>query len=391
VEARLDGEPVMAEAPEGGLYLVRDGEAVDAASASVRSTETTGLVFDVAFADGARGQLRITPVSEGTVHLALEPDPEQRGGVTHWGDRLALLPGERIYGLTEAVATGVGQAGTLDLRGELVVVEDGSDPPSAPFHQSSEGYGLLVGGVEPGTYDVGVTDPDVLDLRFAVPADPTEALGYDLLVGPGHEQILEEHRPSIPAMVEGLTVIGAPAPTTEEALRSELVATQRAAFLGTAFRYTQVPSPEVIVDPEVVVRAGQLSAVAPSVGTPSSRMDDRYAALQLALEPYVEDLLERARATGLTAVRPLVFRYPDQGAAADRWDEWMLGDDLLVAPVWELGDRGRTVWFPPGRWVDFWDREHVVEGPIELEVDAPLDTLPLYAAEGSPLLEIEAP
>jgi alpha-D-xyloside xylohydrolase len=152
-----------------------------------------------------------------------------------------------------------------------------------------------------------------------------------------------------------------------------------------------VPAADAVADPEVMVRASQLAAVSPSTGTPPARMDDRAASLQVALQPYVSELLEEASATGVTAVRPLVFRYPDQGAAADRWDEWMLGDDLLVAPVWEVGDRERTVWFPPGRWVDLWDREHVVEGPIELEVDAPLDTIPLYVTEGSPLLQIDGP
>jgi len=390
LEARLDGERLMAEAPDGGLYLVRDGQVVDAETASVRATDVDGLVFDVAFADGSRGQLEVNPVSEGTVQVLLRP--EQRAGITHWGERLALQPDEQTYGITEAVATGVGQAGTLDLRGELVsVANDGIDLTSAPFHQSSQGYGLLVEGFEAATYDVGVTDPDVLDLRVAMPVDAVDALGYDLFVGPGYEQVLEEHLPNVSEMVLGTAVIGAPAPTTEEALRSELVATQRAAFLGTSFRGTQVPTAALAEDPEVAERASQLAAVAPVVGTPPAQMDDRTTALKELLRPYVEALLEEAHETGLTPVRPLVFRYPDQGAAADRWDEWLLGDDLLVAPVWEVGDRGRTVWFPPGRWVDFWDRDRVVEGPIQLEVDAPLDTLPLYVAEGSDLLDLDAP
>ena len=90
-------------------------------------------------------------------------------------------------------------------------------------------------------------------------------------------------------------------------------------------------------------------------------------------------------------VRPLVFLWPDEPGAINRWDEWMLGDDLLVAPVWKSGSRERSVWFPPGRWVNFWDRDQVVEGPTEQTIDVPLDELPLYIRDGSPLLSIDAP
>jgi alpha-D-xyloside xylohydrolase len=48
----------------------------------------------------------------------------------------------------------------------------------------------------------------------------------------------------------------------------------------------------------------------------------------------------------------------------------------LVAPVYN-NEGERPVYFPAGRWVDFWTHE-VVEGPRTLRVEAPLDTMPLY-------------
>ena len=53
--------------------------------------------------------------------------------------------------------------------------------------------------------------------------------------------------------------------------------------------------------------------------------------------PYLVGLAQEAHDTGLTPVRPLVFRWPDETEAGDAWDEWLLGDDLLVAPVWRSG------------------------------------------------------
>lgn len=391
LEARIDGDPVVAEAPGGGLYVVRGGEVVDATSASVRSVDDEGLVFDLALADGSGGVLEVLPVSHGTVRVVLEPD--DRAATTHWGERFATPVGERIYGLTEQVSTDpddLGGLGTLDLRGARVEVAAGSRPPSAPFHQTSHGYGVLVDGQPSTTYDLAASTPEVLELRAEVPVEPTVPLAYHLFVGPRHEQILEEHHPFLP-MVQSLGPAVAPAPTTEAQLRAEMVATQRAAFLGRAYRPPGLLQDEQPADEEVVVRAGQLAAVAPSVGPLPGYVDERSAALHELLQPYVEELLADAEQTGLTAVRPLAFRYADQEGTGDRWDQWMLGDDLLVAPVWETGDRNRTVWFPPGRWVDLWDRGEVVEGPIQLEVDAPLAQMPLFVAEGSDLLERRLP
>jgi len=94
-----------------------------------------------------------------------------------------------------------------------------------------------------------------------------------------------------------------------------------------------------------------------------------------------------ARRTGAPLVRPLAYNYPRDPNVADRWDEWQLGNDLLVAPVWESGARSRSVYLPKGAWVDFWDRSRVVQGPVEITEDVPLGRMPLYVQQGSPLLQ----
>lgn len=62
-----------------------------------------------------------------------------------------------------------------------------------------------------------------------------------------------------------------------------------------------------------------------------------------------------------------------------------------MAPVWQSGARSRDVYLPEGEWVDFWDRDRVLECPVEITADVPLDVLPLYVRVGSPLLDIEPP
>ena len=117
----------------------------------------------------------------------------------------------------------------------------------------------------------------------------------------------------------------------------------------------------------------------------------RYVELHHALADHLYSYAEEAHETGAPIVRPLVFEYPDDPRVADLWDQWLLGEDLLVAPVWQSGARSRDVYLPEGEWVDFWDRDRVLEGPTELTEDVPLDVLPLYVRAGSPLLDIDPP
>ena len=65
-------------------------------------------------------------------------------------------------------------------------------------------------------------------------------------------------------------------------------------------------------------------------------------------------------------------------------DEYLFGEDLLVAPVIEDGARTRRLVLPPGRWIDY-DTFVAHQGPGPLSVDAPLARLPLFAREGAVL------
>jgi len=195
--------------------------------------------------------------------------------------------------------------------------------------------------------------------------------------------------------------------STDLGLRSVLISIQRAAFLGLPFWGSDIGGYSDFADREVFARWIEVGAASPLMrfhgkgndapwDMPTRPRYDRqmidlyrrYVVLHDSLQPYLVDLGEEAVRTGLTPVRPLVFSWPDEAGARDRWDEWMLGPDLLVAPVWQSGARQREVWFPPGRWIDVWDRDLVIEGPTTRTVDAPLDTMPLYAADGSPVLDL---
>lgn len=210
---------------------------------------------------------------------------------------------------------------------------------------------------------------------------------------------------------EGLAIPEVPigtAPSTDLGLRSVLISMQRAAFMGTPYWGSDIGGYTAWVDPEVYARWIEVGFASPLMrfhgmgGTPwattvTGEADPaliaiyrRYVTLRHdpVVQTYLADAAEEAATSGRPMVRPLVFVWPDQAGAVDRWDQWLLGPDLLVAPVWQSGARQRRVWIPPGDWVDFWDPTSTVEGPKEITVEVPLDVLPLWVRPGSPLLEV---
>ena len=117
--------------------------------------------------------------------------------------------------------------------------------------------------------------------------------------------------------------------------------------------------------PELLARWGQLAALTPVMRVHDSTQKTslyphdlegaeldayrRYAKLKVRLAPLVDRLAREAAAgRGIGAVRPLVLADP---AARSVDDQWLLGDDLLVAPVLEQGATTRSVHLPAGaRW-----------------------------------------
>jgi alpha-D-xyloside xylohydrolase len=110
-----------------------------------------------------------------------------------------------------------------------------------------------------------------------------------------------------------------------------------------------------------------------------------YARLHMRLFPYAWSYAAMLAATGRPLVRPFGLVFPELGKHPA--DQYLFGDSLFVAPVIEPGATTRTLFTPPGTWLDWWTGEELA-GATEHTVDAPLDTLPLYVARGGivPLL-----
>lgn len=102
------------------------------------------------------------------------------------------------------------------------------------------------------------------------------------------------------------------------------------------------------------------------------------------LMPYFVTLAHLARRTGTPYVRPLWWGSPEDRALRDCEDAFLLGDCLLVAPVFEAGAVRRTVRLPPGRWYDTATGQ-AYEGPARVLLEAPLSRIPVLARAGAVL------
>lgn len=108
----------------------------------------------------------------------------------------------------------------------------------------------------------------------------------------------------------------------------------------------------------------------------------KFVELRYRLLPYFYDLFYECEKTGLPVMRPLVLHYEKDANTWNLNDEFLVGENLLVAPVVEQGQTKKMVYLPEGIWYDFTTGK-AYEGKQYYLVDAPLDTCPMFAKAGS--------
>lgn len=118
----------------------------------------------------------------------------------------------------------------------------------------------------------------------------------------------------------------------------------------------------------------------------------RFAKVYASLAPYRKNVCVEAEERGLPVVRPLFLHYPDDEKARETHTEFLLGREVLVAPVVEKGARERRVYLPGDNGDDSDDWTHIWTGD-EYEagrhtVDAQIGEPPVfYRSEASDRME----
>ncbi len=97
--------------------------------------------------------------------------------------------------------------------------------------------------------------------------------------------------------------------------------------------------------------------------------------------PYLYSLATTSETTG-TLMQPLAYRHLDDAATYSIWDQFYLGEALLIAPVF-TADTNRNVYLPEGTWHDLEDPSVRYEGRQALNLSAPLNKLPRFVRTNS--------
>ncbi|HEV8141039.1 MAG TPA: glycoside hydrolase family 31 protein [Pyrinomonadaceae bacterium] len=108
----------------------------------------------------------------------------------------------------------------------------------------------------------------------------------------------------------------------------------------------------------------------------------KYLKLRYQMLPFLYTTLEEAHRTGVPLFRPLLLNYQDDASTYNLDDEFMIGDDLLVAPIVKPDVTSRLVYLPKGIWYDFWTNKKY-EGGTMVRADAPLETVPMFVRGGT--------
>jgi alpha-glucosidase (family GH31 glycosyl hydrolase) len=108
----------------------------------------------------------------------------------------------------------------------------------------------------------------------------------------------------------------------------------------------------------------------------------RFVTVRERLVPYLEQQARIAIRDGAPLMRPLYFDFHDDDRVWEYPLQWLLGTDILVAPVTEEGRADWEVYLPAGDWIDAWTGAEV-HGEQVVTRHTPMDEAPVYIRKSS--------
>jgi hypothetical protein len=335
----LDGPlpPSEEAAHEAVAITMRDfGNAVTLRSRLVEvAIENRGLRVAVRKLDGTSLMLDLT-------------EARSEGGGVMW-ERQAPA-GVAFYGLGPRTDAG------FDLRGNSVRTD-------VPFLVSTAGYGEYHAGW--GTYRFDFTD----QTRYRIQGPQID---YYFYYGPTPKEIFEEHN---------LTV-NQPEPWSVASERFGSWATLKASLLRMVHGSMSAAIAPMFnlaaynpAPPELQARARQLGSLVARVQPGTVGLSEFRQQLDTFFGSYIAELQDR----GFPVWHPLPMQIPDDRQGALHADEFLLGDEMLVAPIYEPGGK-RSVYLPRGTWTNL-ETNEATTGPRTIAVET--KSLPVFARNGS--------
>lgn len=106
----------------------------------------------------------------------------------------------------------------------------------------------------------------------------------------------------------------------------------------------------------------------------------KYTVIHKKLKGYLQDCVEQVESKGTPVIRPLFYHYDEEKAYTES-TEYLLGRDILVAPVIDEGAKGREVYLPDDTWVNIFSKEEFAGGTYY--ISAPIGEIPVFIRKDS--------
>lgn len=156
------------------------------------------------------------------------------------------------------------------------------------------------------------------------------------------------------------------------------------------------------IDPELYIRWMQFGALSPVMRTHSAKsaglkkevwnFAPEHADIlrstirqRYTLAPYIYTMARKAYDEGISLCRPMYYEWPEASEAYAFRNQYLFGDDILVAPVTAPGKEGYAtvkVWLPEGKWYE-WQTGTMLDGGRTVERTFALDEYPVYVRAGA--------
>ncbi len=303
----------------------------------------------------------------------------------------------------------------VDAQGELITRRPGANPnivaalidysnPEAAAWWSDSLRGLLRQGIKGFKADFGEQLPEHAVLH----SGETGGKAHNAFVRYYLEATIAAFDGKVPAIISrsGSPRVRAPIWTGDQTsdfcpktgLPSSVRAVQSAAFGGWSFVGSDLGGYFGTPTPQVFARWTQFSCFTPlmmlhglgcrepwDMDEQSAAVYQTYGKLHLALRPIFEHYGQEAAHGGAPMMRMMPLAFPEiDWSAVNDWDQqYMLGDDILVAPVAFYGNT-RAIYLPQGEWFDVLTGEYV-SGLAWRIHDVPLDRMPIFIRKGARL------
>lgn len=118
-----------------------------------------------------------------------------------------------------------------------------------------------------------------------------------------------------------------------------------------------------------------------SYGDEAYEILKKYLFIREQLKDYIRGLMKEAHEKGTPVMRTCFYEFPEDPRCWEVEEQYFFGSKYLVVPVMAAGQHKIKAYLPKGASWRSWDCSMSYEGGQDVEVDCPIDTMPVFVRD----------